>query len=59
MSLSNGFKSSEIILTLLSIAVIIGNKWLHLGLDPSDLYAMVGATGVYAGSRGLAKSAGK
>ena len=53
--MTEGMKSSELIVTLVVLAIIVVNKWLGLGLDPTSLWAIVGSGGAFTVSRGVAK----
>lgn len=59
MSIVNKLKSrSELQLTLLVLAVVVINRVAELGLSAQDLWLMLGGTGSYAVSRGMAKFEG-
>ena len=57
MNLSTGMKSSEWIVTLAVIAVVLLSKWL--GIETEQLWQIVIAGGGYGISRGGAKINGK
>lgn len=58
--MTEGMKSSEMIVTLAVMAIIVLNSWLDLGIDEASLWAIVTAGVGYSGSRGIAKvAAGK
>ena len=51
--LSNGMKSSEFILTVMVIALVMLSD--YLGLTQEQLWGMIASVGSYGASRGLAK----
>lgn len=41
---------------LISVAVLLANRFFDLGLTEADIYTLFGGAGVYAVGRGLAKT---
>ena len=51
--LTDGMKSSEFFITLLALVMIALSH--QLGLTPEQVWQLVGASGLYSASRGIAK----